>query len=186
MDRIRVVGSSGSGKTTTATAIAARLGIPRLELDSVHWLPDWQERDVDEFRRRALEFATSHPRWVIDGNYTGRLGPTVDHLVDTFVWLDLPRWRVMAALLARTIRRSLTREQLWGTNNHERLRFLLSWDPHTNLMRWSWINHHKNRRRYGARAEAGAQHWVRLRSRREVREFLDGLVPQSESRAPLR
>lgn len=176
MNRIRVVGSSGSGKTTTATAIAERLGIPRLELDSVHWLPDWKELDPEQFRRRALEFATSHTRWVMDGNYNGRLGTTVDHLVDTFVWLDLPRWRVMAALFARTVRRSITRERLWGTNNHERLTSLLRWDPYKNLMRWSWINHHKNRQRYGERAAAAPDQWIRLRSRREVGEFLEGLI----------
>ena len=141
----------------------------------MQWLSDWQECPQEEFRRRALQFATEHPRWVIDGNYNGRLGTTLDHLVDTFVWLDLPRWRVMAALLARTIRRSITRERLWGTNNRERLTSLLRWDPHENLMRWSWTNHHKNRARYGARAKADDHNWVRLRSRREVREFLESL-----------
>ena len=141
----------------------------------MHWLPDWQERDEEEFRRLALEFAESHPRWVIDGNYGSRLGSTIDHLVDTFVWLELPRWRVMTALLARTVRRSITRERLWGTNNYERITSLFKWDPHENLARWSWVNHHKNRVRYGARAAAGEHHWIRLRSRREVRRFLDGL-----------
>ena len=170
-----MVGSSGSGKTTTAKAIAARLNIPRLELDAVHWLPDWQERSPEEMRTRAREFAESHPRWVIDGNYNGRLGTHIDDLVDTFVWLDLPRWRVMAALLARTVRRSVTRERLWETNNYERITSLFSWDPYKNLMRWSWINHHKNRDRYGERARAGEHHWIRLRSRGEVRRFLETL-----------
>ena len=66
MNRIRVVGTSGSGKSTTAMAIARALDIPYLELDAVHWLPDWQERDPDQFRQMVLEFATQ-ARWVIDG-----------------------------------------------------------------------------------------------------------------------
>ena len=175
MDRIRVVGSSGSGKTTTAKAIAARLDIPRLELDAVHWLPDWKERDAEEFGRRVLQFATSRPRWVIDGNYNGRLADRVDHLVDTFVWLDLPRWRIMAALLARTIRRSFTREDLWNTGNTERISNLFKRDPHKNLMLWSWIHHQRYRDRYGAKAATGEHHWIRLRSRRDVNRFLEGL-----------
>ena len=175
MDRIRVVGSAGSGKTTTATAIAARLGIPFLELDSVHWLPGWQERDAEDFRARVLDFASSHPRWVIEGNYDGRLGPVIDHLVDTFIWLDLPRWRVIPALVMRTVRRSLTREELWGMGNRENLRGLLNRDPTENIVLWSWTQHHVKRERYTARAESGEHRWIRLRSRREVKHFLRGL-----------
>ena len=37
--RIRVMGSTGAGKTTAARSIAAALGVPVLELDSVHWHP---------------------------------------------------------------------------------------------------------------------------------------------------
>ena len=84
VDRIRVVGNSGSGKTTTAAAIAQRLGIPHLELDAVHWLPGWTERDPDDFRRIVDEFA-AQPRWVIDGNYRGRLADRLDHLIDIYV-----------------------------------------------------------------------------------------------------
>ena len=175
MDRIRVVGSSGSGKTTTAQAIAQRLDIPRLELDSLHWLPGWQERDAEEFGRLVLDFAEANPRWVMDGNYSGRLADRVDHLVDTFVWLDMPRWRVMTALLARTIRRSITREELWGTGNTERITNLLSRDPHENLMLWSWQNHNRYRERYGGRMKTGQHRWIRLRSRREVERFLHSL-----------
>lgn len=177
MDRIRVVGSSGSGKTTTAKAIADRMNIPRLELDRVHWLPEWQERSVAEFRRIVTEFLDAHDRWVVDGNYTSRSAGLIDDRVDTFVWLDLPRWRVMAALLARTVRRSVTREQLWDTGNTEKLTNLLSRDPQENIAIWSWTNHHKNRERYGARASADPDRWVRLRSRSDVKRFLEGLGP---------
>jgi len=175
MDRIRVVGNAGSGKTTTATAIAHRRGVPRLELDSVHWLADWQERDAEEFRKRVLEFASTHPRWVIDGNYNGRLADRIDHLTDTFVWLDLPRWRIMAALLARTVRRSITGENLWDTNNRERISSLFSRDQHKNLMLWSWNQFARNRKRYGSAAAVGEHRWIRLRSRRAVRRFLENL-----------
>ena len=176
MDRIRVIGSSGSGKSTTAEAIARRLDIPRLELDGLHWLPGWRERDAEEFGRLVLDFAQSNPRWVIDGNYNGRLADRVDHLVDTFVWVDLPRWRIMTALLARTIRRSITRENLWGTGNTEKITNLLSRDPHTNLMVWSWTQHHRYQERYGGRMKSGRHRWIRLRSRGEVKRFLQGLT----------
>ena len=42
MQRISVVGNTGSGKTTVAAAVAAQLGLPLLEFDGVFHQPDWQ------------------------------------------------------------------------------------------------------------------------------------------------
>ena len=41
MERINVVGTSCSGKTTLARAIAGRLGLPYTELDALFWGPRW-------------------------------------------------------------------------------------------------------------------------------------------------
>jgi len=174
VDRIRVVGSSGSGKTTAARAIAARLGIPLLELDAVHWMPGWQERDPEEFRQIVLHFA-ARPRWVIDGNYGGRLADRIDHLVDTYVWLDLPRWRVVAAVLARTLRRGVTRKELWGTGNRERLSSLFKREPADNIVLWSWSYYDKYSERYAAKQRDGQHRWIRLGSRRDLRRFLNSI-----------
>ena len=169
-----MVGSSGSGKTTVASAIAERLGIAHLELDAIHHLPGWRERDHDEFRQLVFEFA-ARPRWVMDGNYGGRLGDRLDDLVDTYVWLDLPRWQATTATLARTIRRSLTREELWGTGNRERLTSLVRSNPVDNIVLWSWTRHDSYRDRYETKLRTGQHRWIRLRSRREVKRFLDEL-----------
>ena len=48
-----MVGNSGSGKTSLAAALADRLGIPHLELDSVFHQPGWRPLDGDEFRDRV-------------------------------------------------------------------------------------------------------------------------------------
>jgi adenylate kinase family enzyme len=173
VDRIRVVGTSGSGKSTTAAAIARTLDIPCLELDSVHWLPGWQERDPEDFRRRVLSFA-AQPRWVIDGNYSGRLGDRLDDVVDTYVWLDLPRWRVTGAVLRRTIRRAVTREELWN-GNYERLGSLLERDPVDNIVLWSWTQYPRQRVWYEEKYRTSSHRWIRLQSRRAVRRYLDGL-----------
>jgi adenylate kinase family enzyme len=179
VNRIRVVGTSGVGKSTTAVAIARRLDVPCLELDAVHWLPDWQERDRDDFRSIVLDFATTRPRWVIDGNYSSRLGDCLDPLTDVYVWLDLPRWQVTRAVLGRTIRRSITREELWGSNR-EHLSSLLKRDPLDNIVLWSWTQHRPQRERYDQQSRTGSPDWIRLRSRRAVSRFLE----QVEERRP--
>jgi adenylate kinase family enzyme len=174
MDRVRVVGSAGSGKSTVARAMARVLDMPHLELDAVHWLPGWQERGPEEFREAVMAFA-SRPRWVIDGNYSGRLGDCLDHLVDTYVWLDLPRWRVTLAVLARTIRRAVTGQQLWETGNRERLSSLFNRDPLENIVLWSWTQHGRQRKRWEELEQTCPHQWIRLRSRRQVNRFVDGL-----------
>ena len=50
MARVVVVGCSGSGKTTFARQLARLLGSPHIELDALHWLPNWVPRPTNEFR----------------------------------------------------------------------------------------------------------------------------------------
>ena len=52
--RIVVVGTSGSGKTTLAREVARRLALPHVEIDALHWGPNWTEPPVELFRQRAV------------------------------------------------------------------------------------------------------------------------------------
>ena len=40
MQRVSVIGVTGSGKTTLAAALAAKLQVPYIELDALHWEPN--------------------------------------------------------------------------------------------------------------------------------------------------
>lgn len=131
--RIWVVGNSGSGKTTLARKVAARLGVPHVELDSINHQPGWQSLDPEEFRRTVAE-RCSGPSWVVCGNYAGVVGELLWTLADTVVWIDLPRRTVMRQIVGRTLRRVLTREELWN-GNREPWSNLWSWDPERNVIR---------------------------------------------------
>lgn len=72
--RVAVVGTSGSGKTTFAGRLAERLGLPRIELDALHWEPGWRAVEPARFRER-VEAVTSAETWVIDGNYSAVRSP---------------------------------------------------------------------------------------------------------------
>jgi len=171
--RVRVVGNSGAGKTTFARALAGRLGVPHLELDAVFWDAGWTKRDVDEARALIATFLAqpeARKGWVADGNWTSVLGGALDG-VETYVWLDYPRRVVMPRVVRRTVRRGVTRTELWH-GNREDLRSLLSRDPHQNIVLWAWTAHRPARERYGALAQS--EHVIRLRSPREARRWLDG------------
>lgn len=177
--RLSVVGSSGSGKTTVAADLAQRLGLVHIELDAIHWGPDWQETSAEELRRR-IEPQLRGDRWVVDGNYGNKARDLVWSYADTVVWLDLPRRTVMAALARRSLRRIVFRQELWN-GNRERLGNLLSLDERDNLLVWTWKHFPRYRAFYEEAATdpaLGHLQLLRLRSRRQIAEFVEALTPR--------
>lgn len=124
--RIVVVGTSGSGKTTTASRIAQRLGIHHVELDALHWEPDWTPAPLDVFRERVAR-ALNGDAWAVDGNYS-KVRDIVWSRTDTVVWLDYTLPVIMGQLVWRTLRRVFTREELWSGNRESLRTTLLSRD----------------------------------------------------------
>ena len=89
--RVAVIASaSGCGKTTVGRALAARLGVPFVELDALNHGPGWIEATAEELRARVAPIVATEG-WVIDGGYWEKLGDLVLAGADTVVWLDLPR-----------------------------------------------------------------------------------------------
>lgn len=62
MQRISVVGNSGSGTTTVAEMIAERLGVVIVELDGIMHEPGSMQLPVGEFRRRYRQWRTTTSR----------------------------------------------------------------------------------------------------------------------------
>lgn len=175
MRRVSVVGNSGSGKTTLARRIAEAIGAPLVELDAIHHQPGWIPIPEDRFLAE-MDRITRGDRWVVDGNYRRVVveGPVWER-ADTVVWLDPPRHVVMRQLIRRTLRRALTREELWNGNREPLLR-QFSLNPHRSIFTWAWTHHPVYRRRYGA-AMATHPHltFVRLRDHRAAEEWVRGL-----------
>lgn len=170
--RICIVGNSGSGKTTLARQIAEQRGMPRLELDSLFHLPDWQELPAEEFRRKISEFVVADT-WVVDGNYSV-VRDLVWQRADTVIWIDLPRRVVMRQLVPRTLLRLVRRTELWN-GNREPWSNAWSVDPQRSILAWAWTQHDNYRQRYGATMADPAFGHLRfrvLRSRREIEELL--------------
>jgi adenylate kinase family enzyme len=173
------VGTSGSGKSTLARKLAERLGLPYLELDAVMHQPGWKPRPDDEFMEE-VDRETAGPGWVVDGNYMRFVieGP-VWKRADTVVWLDLPRRTVMRSVIARTVRRFLTREVLWN-GNREPLTNFYSLNPEDNVIVWAWVKYEEMVQRYvDAMSDPRWRelHFVRLRSRVDAKRWLESISP---------
>jgi Shikimate kinase len=158
--------ASGCGKTTFGRALARALDVPFVELDAIHHQAGWTELDAAEFRRRVLPIVAGDA-WVIDGSYRGKLGDLVLEAADTVVWLDLPRRVWLPRLVVRTLRRAVTREELWN-GNRESLRSVFLGDD--SLILFALRNERPRRRRYPR--ELARFRVARLRSQREVDAFL--------------
>jgi adenylate kinase family enzyme len=178
VQRVSVVGNSGSGKSRLASRVAQVLGVPYIELDAIHHLPGWEPIDPALFAATVGEIAETDG-WVIDGNYRTVVveGP-VWARADTVVWLDLPRWRVMSQVIRRTLTRLVRREELWN-GNREPLRTLWAWNPERSIIRWAWTRHATYVERYErAMASPSFQHleFLRFRSHEEAERWLESLT----------
>lgn len=102
--RLRILGSTGSGKTTAGRAIAAALGVPFLELDNVYWhmvQPMYSTNRSDEECAALLQdFLDANPAWVMDGSY-GRWSQAALDAATEAVLIELPLHRRLWRLWGR-------------------------------------------------------------------------------------
>ncbi|HEY0651328.1 hypothetical protein [Phenylobacterium sp.] len=147
--RVSVIGTSGSGKTTFAGALAAALGARHVDLDAINWQPGWKDLnqgDPDEFRRRVAH-AVAAEAWVSCGNYS-KVRPIVLARATHLVWLDYPKPIVMGRVLRRSFVRAVSGKELWpGTGNRE---LFSRWLDREHPIRWAWDTYERRRRDYAA------------------------------------
>ncbi len=117
--RVVVIGSTGAGKSTLAERLARRVGGDFVDLDVLHWGPNWSVPRVEDFRQRVAT-ALAGECWVVAGNYSVTRD-IVWGQADTLIWLDYPLPLILWRLLRRTVRRVFMREELWN-GNREHLR----------------------------------------------------------------
>jgi adenylate kinase family enzyme len=173
LHRVSVVGSTGSGKTTFATALAERLGVVCVEIDALYWGPDWSGATDDELAWAVSE-AAAGDAWVIDGNYS-RVQPLIWERADTVVFLDYSFPRAFWQLLRRTIGRAISKEPMWSGNT-ETVRQMLSKDS---IILWQLKTYRRTRRRYPERfADPRWEHLIvaRFRKPRQAAAWLESVT----------
>ena len=116
---------------------------------------------------------------MLDGNYS-RTAAIKWKRVQLVVWLDLPYWLTLYQVFSRTVRRSVTKEKLWAGNRESLRKAFFSRDS---VIWWCLSNLRKVRRQYlAAMSDPGLGHirFVRIRSRRELANFVAALGQQSD------
>ena len=67
MDKVMVVGSFGSGKSTFSRQLSKILKVPVSHLDMYFWKPNWQMMRYDEQIKIHKQLIQNN-KWIIDGN----------------------------------------------------------------------------------------------------------------------
>ncbi len=98
MQRIHIIGGTGSGKTTLARKLGIHLGIPFYDLDEVGYEGGSGAKRPIDVRLADLKCIAAQSAWITEGGFI----LWIDELLqaaDTIVWLDLPwrirRWRII-------------------------------------------------------------------------------------------
>lgn len=168
--RFAVVGTSCSGKTTISKAISEKLGIKYVEIDSIYWLPDWQKRP-DKGLFCIIDKATLEDAWVTDGSYS-RLHNYTLNRADVIVWLNYSFPLVFLRALRRTIKRSITQEELFAGCRES---WYESFCTRNSILWWVITTFKKRRDQYRKIFNEkifGDKTYVELHSQREADRFL--------------
>lgn len=143
LKRVVIVGTSCSGKTTLARNLAGKLGARHIELDSIHWKPNWTPTPKEEFRN-SVSAATAPETWVSDGNYSA-VRDILWGRATTLIWLDYPFHVIARRALTRTFRNVFYRKVLWSGNRETFRQSFLSRDS---ILWWVIKTYRRRRREY--------------------------------------
>ena len=172
MKKVLVIGSGGAGKSTFSRRLGELTGIEVIHLDKIHWRPNWTEPSKEEWRE-IVENSLRGEAWIMDGNYSGTIEMRIA-ASDTVIFLDLPRVVCVYRILKRVaLSYGKTRPDM-----AEGCREQFDWK----FIKWVWDYATRSKPKIENLLEKyqNEKTIIRLRSKREVEEFLAKLQVRSD------
>ena len=169
-----ILGESGSGKSTLAGRLGELYQIPVLHLDTVHWLPGWEEKAEEQERSEVRAFMDRNASWVIDGNYRKLEYERRLQEADRIIFMDFNRFSCLFRAYRRYLvhkgraRNSMT-EGCEEKLDLEFIRWIL-WDSRTRKQKKLWQ----------AMKETCGEKTVVLKNQRQLDGFLEFLSGQKD------
>ncbi|KAF7333597.1 hypothetical protein MSAN_02418700 [Mycena sanguinolenta] len=125
--RVHIVGNCGKLTSTVGKQLADLLGLPLISLDALFWKPGWEKSTNEEMRARVEQRLSECPNgWVVDGNYTRRIGMIVENTSTDVIWLDPPLALYLPRIIWRTFLRMLRLEEPCSPGCPESIREVFS------------------------------------------------------------
>lgn len=171
-DRVLVIGSPGTGKSTIAREVARLTDLPIVHLDRIYHDPDEQFlHDKPRWRAYVVDHLLQAKLWVMDGHYPATLPQRVA-AADTVIHLDYPTRVALAGVIGRRWKPTDERHDMpegW----QERVSWSLVWS----VLRFRQSEAPKVRRLLSTMEPP--QRVITLRSREEADRFLSGMAGSS-------
>jgi adenylate kinase family enzyme len=173
MQRIVIIGTSCSGKTTLAKTISSKLNIKHIELDELHWKPEWIERETEDFKKIVAE-EIKEKSWVADGNYSA-IQEMLWSRSTTIIWLDYPFSTVFYRAILRSFKRAITKEVVCSGNTES---FKHSFFSNESIILWVLKTHKEQKERYSkllTNSEYSEKNIIKLKSQAETNQFINSI-----------
>ncbi len=174
-NRIVVIGTTSSGKSTLAKQLADKFSCDFIELDVLHWEPNWQEAPLQVFRAR-VEKATQAERWAVAGNYH-----VVRDLVwpkaEAVIWLDYSLPFIFARLWKRSWRRWRSQEEICNGNRENIWIHFKLWSKES-LFHWLFRTYWRRKKEISALVRLPEYQHLKVfhfKSQKETNEWLERL-----------
>jgi len=102
MQRVMIIGSSGSGKSTIAKKLGEITKLPVIHIDKMYWKPGWELRPMEEVIS-MVNTAAQADQWIFDGNNSSSFNYRISR-ADTLIFLDFPTYLCMYRVIWRLIK----------------------------------------------------------------------------------
>ncbi|MDT0715999.1 MULTISPECIES: AAA family ATPase [Staphylococcus] len=101
LNRIVIMGSPGTGKSTLAYKIAQQTKLPLYHMDALFW--EGTQNVSDDVLLERLDTLLQKEKWIIDGNYKDTLEMRVAK-ADLVIWMKAPRWKCVLRVMYRYLK----------------------------------------------------------------------------------
>jgi len=123
MNKISIIGGSGTGKTTLASNLGKDLNLPVYHLDGLNYFSKWKERNKKE-RDELILKKISEKKWIIDGTYHSTLSERLKK-ADLIIYLDYSTFTQIRGVINRNIKlKGRERTEIPGCNEKIDIKYL--------------------------------------------------------------
>lgn len=103
MNKIHIIGISGSGKSHLANILSNKLNIPKFDLDDIYYETKYSKiRDKIKRKEIISQIIKENNDWIIEGVYNSWT-EEIPQNADIIIWLDLPKNLLSFRIIKRAI-----------------------------------------------------------------------------------